>query len=530
VAGAFVGVSAMTVGFVFIVAAPSRVAGPVVAAPSRAVGPVAAAPGRAGPVPWRVVPVAAATAATLAGVSCPAPTDCVAVGSETPADGSGDGSGAGSLIESWDGRRWSVAASPVPSGPDDDSTRPGASLAGVSCSSAAWCVAVGSNESQSESAPLIESRAGGRWRLVANRAMADGPGGSLAAVSCLSPAACVAVGSAAVGGGSRPLVERYDGRTWSVSAGPAAADVAAEQVLDGVSCVITMACTAVGYGTSFDPLRTTTLIEVSHGSTWSVVPGPEPGPGGSTLTAISCVSTDDCTAVGTEGVALPRTAALIESWNGLRWSLSPPLRLAGSVRLEGVSCPSTSTCTAVGTDQPAGGGIQPLILRSVRGRWRSVPLEGRVRGGARLQAVSCERSGACTSAGVSGVDSALVLSDQRPVVAGRGPLRPVLAALLGLLVLAAAAGAAAVVLRLRHRDRMGRTEGAPGPVADTAVPAAVDDPAAARPAGVDDPPDPMAPVEPEPAAPGGTAIPAPGWTTTWGADPEGSSVWAPPDR
>jgi hypothetical protein len=70
----------------------------------------------------------------LAGVSCTAPANCVAVGFNRYGPPHGPGNGQ-SLIESWNGSQWSVSASPSP--------RPDTELFGVTCTSATTCEAAG---------------------------------------------------------------------------------------------------------------------------------------------------------------------------------------------------------------------------------------------------------------------------------------------------------------------------------------------------------------------------------------------------
>ncbi len=65
--------------------------------------------------------------------------------------------------------------------------------------------------------------------------------------------------------------------------------------LNGVSCPSENVCVAVGAW--FPSGFPRTLIESSKGSKWSIVPSPAPG-SESYLSAVSCVSVDDCVAVG----------------------------------------------------------------------------------------------------------------------------------------------------------------------------------------------------------------------------------------
>jgi hypothetical protein len=86
------------------------------------------------------------------------------------------------------------------------------------------------------------------------------------------------------------------------------------------------------------------------------------------LLGISCPSTMDCTAVGTEQIANeePRTV-LLRTVNGTTWSSpSPVSERVGRVPL-GVSCPAPAQCTAVGRFKAAVGSpaqtTRSLVLR-----------------------------------------------------------------------------------------------------------------------------------------------------------------------
>ena len=81
--------------------------------------------------------------------------------------------------------------------------------------------------------------------------------------------------------------------TWSLVPSPSRGS---SDTLAGVSCVSAAACTAVGtYDTSSGGART--LIESWNGTDWSVVPSPSPG-SGDALSGVSCISAEACTAVG----------------------------------------------------------------------------------------------------------------------------------------------------------------------------------------------------------------------------------------
>ncbi len=89
---------------------------------------------------------AGARGVQFAGVSCPASASCAAVGSFENEAGLDD-----ALVERWDGTGWRIQAVPVPDGTVSNS------LAGVSCSAARECTAVGSSfDSNGAELPLAE--------------------------------------------------------------------------------------------------------------------------------------------------------------------------------------------------------------------------------------------------------------------------------------------------------------------------------------------------------------------------------------
>jgi hypothetical protein len=63
--------------------------------------------------------------------------------------------------------------------------------------------------------------------------------------------------------------------------------------------------------------------------------------------------------------------ALIEAWNGSRWSAQPTPPLAGEIELRGVFCTSVNNCVAVGWQSPLVNPIngQPLIERWNGANW-----------------------------------------------------------------------------------------------------------------------------------------------------------------
>src|SRR5437868_529159 len=137
---------------------------------------------------------AAGNAYTLLAVSCPSATDCTAVGvrytSETAVGAT--------LIERWDGKSWSITPSPTPTNASLDMT-------GVSCTSATSCTAVGAINKSAYAPPQP-----------------------------LTPAV--------------PVIEQWDGATWSIVSPPPTPPPITGSSLFGVTCRIDIGCTAVGVG------------------------------------------------------------------------------------------------------------------------------------------------------------------------------------------------------------------------------------------------------------------------------------------
>ncbi len=97
--------------------------------------------------------------AVLEGASCPSTERCIAVGENNFARA---GKALGVLVESWNGKKWSLSKAPNPA-----FSRGLAALLSVSCRSAKACVAVGAGGDFSDNVEklIAERWNGSRWRL-----------------------------------------------------------------------------------------------------------------------------------------------------------------------------------------------------------------------------------------------------------------------------------------------------------------------------------------------------------------------------
>ena len=215
---------------------------------------------------------------------------------------------------------WSVVPSPNKGPASDDND-----LESVSCTSASACTAVGDFASATITKTLVESWDGTRWSVVPspNEGPASGSN-ELWGVSCRSASACTAVGNIITNGNHyKTLVESWDGTRWSVVPspnGPNEGEPNYDQLWD-VSCPSASACTAVGsFGYSSDE----TLVESWNGARWSVVPSPDVGLAfdHNDLLGVSCTSASLCTAVGSFAPNYVFTTTgdmtLVESWDGAK--------------------------------------------------------------------------------------------------------------------------------------------------------------------------------------------------------------------
>ena len=187
------------------------------------------------------------------GVSCASADACMAVGLAGPSD-NGPFS---TLAEFWNGSRWSVVPSPNPVAGSNE-------FNGVSCVSADACTAVGvSGTSGGQTTTLIESWNGSRWSVVPSP---NGPGFTwLWGVSCAATDACNAAGLYfAKAGPPRTLIESWDGTRWSMV--PAPSPGVENRVLNGVSCASATTCTAAGDFYSRAQAQFRTLIETGTAS------------------------------------------------------------------------------------------------------------------------------------------------------------------------------------------------------------------------------------------------------------------------
>jgi hypothetical protein len=317
---------------------------------------------------------AGAVYTTFGALSCSSAQACEVVGYYS--DNSSTTAGP-SLAEVWNGTSWAAQPTPNPAGSAFTA------LSAVSCVSAAFCEAGGFSQSDVNS-PNLEALAegwnGDAWALQAAATPPGATSNALNGVSCVSAAFCEAVGSATDSSSNEiSLAEGWNGTSWQIQStpGPAQSSNGVRAVMNGVSCVSTSFCEAVGFSaTGPGP-----AAWQWNGTSWAA----QPVPGSNGLVAVSCPSATFCLGVASDGET--------DSWNGGAWAQSAAIP---SFTASSVSCTSATSCEAIGSDPT--GAQQAAAWNGTAWSLQAtpVPADG---SSIALKAVSCLAADDCTAVG-----------------------------------------------------------------------------------------------------------------------------------
>lgn len=308
-----------------------------------------------------------------------------------------------SLVEIRMGLTWHIVPTP---------NRPAAIasvLSGVSCTSETRCLTVGNwTDRSGVQLPLIQAWNGVTWSISAPPLPSGAASGLLTGVDCVSASWCTAAGSYfAASGNESTLVEGWDGRSWRVHSSPDVAG-AEDSTFASVSCSSTRACMAVGYTVSPSG-ATSSLAEAWNGNAWIITKTLNP-PGRTSrpwveLDGVSCPRTGACVATGNLGLSnADPYVALSEIWNGTRWRISTPTRPKGTSKspLTGVSCWTPTSCMAVGfkTSRSRTTTLAEIWNGTL---WKVLPTPNQAGvSDSQLYDVVCHSISACTAAGYAG--------------------------------------------------------------------------------------------------------------------------------
>ena len=225
------------------------------------------------------------------------------------------------------------------------------SLSGVSCSSVIDCYAVGdfNGGSLASEQAEVEPISGG----TPGTSIPSNPSSQFSGVFCSSAsgAACEAVGSTYVPGGSYQAVGAALGGDGTPGAYSAATDV---QFLYAIACPPgSTDCEAVGQGLTVNGVYSATDVVVPFDD--GMAGAATAVPGVSQLSAIACPNTTTCYAVG-YAESTTSTGVIVPITDGVPGAVQT---IAGTGDLTGIACPTADTCVAVG---PATGGTTAVTI------------------------------------------------------------------------------------------------------------------------------------------------------------------------
>lgn len=324
---------------------------------------------------------------------------CFAVGS-TYVDSTSGYSDYRTFIERWDGSAWSIVDSP-------NSVAGDSHLNKVSCASKSLCFAVGYDGPYvPHGRPLIERWNGSSWSVEHTPNVGAAINGLLRDVSCPIPSLCFAVGQYAPSSGNgQGLIERWDGSSWRLMP-----DVH-EGLFFGVGCATASFCFASGIDYTFEGNHTVSLhlTELWDGSSFHLVTSAT-REGEFEVDGISCTSKAQCLGSGSLNNQFP-SLSMMEVWDGVSWRAvetphpAAPTDGRAFDRLVSVSCAEPTFCQAVGSHiltPPHSAHSDTLAERFDGSSWTVVRSpNGSPTPGANdaLQAVSCPTRSRCLAMG-----------------------------------------------------------------------------------------------------------------------------------
>ncbi len=256
------------------------------------------------------------------------------------------------LVEHWNGSAWSIVPSPNPGTAKfcGFQSYAGNYLYGVAAVSSSEAWAVGEICPYGFAGTLTEHWDGTKWAVVASPNESDAETNTLAAVASISSNDVWAVGNYQENATYQwnTLAEHWDGTQWSIVDSPNVAG-ADENYLLAVAAVSATDVWAVGY--SVTDITYVPLIEHYDGESWTIVTSVYPPPSEfNQLNAVAAISATDIWAVGyeNENSAGQYGGALTEHWDGTSWSLVDGPFLGSAINLYGIAALASNNVWAVG--------------------------------------------------------------------------------------------------------------------------------------------------------------------------------------
>ncbi len=280
----------------------------------------------------------------------------------------GEGAGARTLIEHWNGSGWSVVTSPNVSGANQDILRGAATT-----SSTDMWAAGRSKVSDGVKRTLIEHWNGSSWQIVSSPNLND-EGDGLDSVAAISSSDAWAVGSGQLNGTPQSLTEHWNGTSWKLVASPSPGTGGGypEGTLLWSTAASGSSSDVWAVGQYFDGSAIRTLALHWNGDAWTQVPTPNVGAGENQLRGVVALSPINAWAVGWANVS-GTFQTLIEHWDGTSWTVvSSANAPTGDSYLKGIAAISASDIWTGAYS--ANGGIYQTLTEHWNGTsWTIVP-------------------------------------------------------------------------------------------------------------------------------------------------------------
>jgi hypothetical protein len=296
--------------------------------------------------------------------------------------------------------------------PGADTSTPSLSGSRVSCGTAKNCLAVTENlDGAGNSTPAADAWNGTAWQPLA-LPLPTGAGGSLNGVSC-KQASCLAVGYYSTTSGDHPVALKWNGKSLTQAATPPLPAWSMDATLADVSCVTAASCVAIGSGTT-SAGTTALIIDTWNGATWAMRTVALPASMlGVTVNGLSCATASYCAAGGMFATASPGASGsfglwpLLVTWNGkaIGTKKLPAPPGASLAMISDVSCVSVTSCAATGiTLSPALTSSNGFVDVLAGTAWKTASIAWpRGAASSELMAVSCPSPASCVAVGVDGL-------------------------------------------------------------------------------------------------------------------------------
>jgi hypothetical protein len=320
---------------------------------------------------WQIIPSANPGSASnaLLGIAALSENDTWAVGytSNTTADVASQ-----TLIEHWNGTQWSVVTSP-------HSVMSVNILNDVIALSTddVWAVGFSLATPQSDGQQLIEHWDGIQWSIVNIPDVAQqlkGRSTILSRLVALSANNIWGIGTSTDRTGhSMTLTEQWTGTTWKIVPSPNPGSMI--NALHGAVAISANDIWAVGYfANSKSNLTGQTLIEHWDGRQWSIVSSPKVGAPSAVLHAATALSTNDVWAIGISTGENAYGQSLIEHWDGRQWRIVTSPNVATEEIFDSITSITANNiwATGVSINHTKTGNSESLLLHWDGRQWHIV--------------------------------------------------------------------------------------------------------------------------------------------------------------